>query len=64
MPLDLGPAVVEMPPDLGPAVVIDQLRVLVHDACATAWAAPDPQLRARGIQEVELVLTTLRRSLP
>lgn len=31
-------------PDLGPAVVMDQLRVVVHDACA---AGPPPDLAAR-----------------
>ena len=40
-------------PDLGPAVVIDQLRVLVYDACAAGLGD--------GLEEA---LAGLRRSLP
>ena len=43
-------------PDLGPAVVMDQLTVLVYDACA-ADSSP-----ARA-DEVETLLTGLRRAL-
>jgi hypothetical protein len=40
-------------PDLGPAVVMDQLTVLVHDACAEGrWAGLDGRL------------ADLRRTLP
>ena len=31
----------EQLPDLGPAVVMDQLRVVVHDACRDTGADPD-----------------------
>ncbi|TQJ52053.1 hypothetical protein [Phycicoccus sp. SLBN-51] len=44
-------------PDLGPAVVMDQLTVLVYDACA-ADSSP-----ARGAQ-VQALLADLRRALP
>ncbi|WP_295697574.1 hypothetical protein [Lapillicoccus sp.] len=50
---DLGPV-----PDLGPAVVMDQLAVLVHDACA---AAPPGSKEAR--QELAGRLTALRKTL-
>lgn len=55
-----------VPPDLGPGVVIDQLRVLAHDACARALAQthPGPRDAAGGIERVGEVLTALRRALP
>lgn len=45
-------------PDLGPAVVMDQLTVLVYDACAVSTTAG-------GAAEVDVLaqLTSLRRSL-
>nr|WP_238338357.1 hypothetical protein [Pedococcus badiiscoriae] len=43
-------------PDLGPAVLMDQLTVLVYDACA---AAPDPRVLA----DLAARLGDLRRQL-
>ncbi len=47
-----GGTSVEHVPDLGPAVVLDQLRVLVYDACAAGLGA--------GLEEA---LAALRRAL-
>ena len=51
-------------PDLGPGVVIDQLRVVVYDACRAGTKsgerAPDAARRLDGIRER---LAELRRSL-
>lgn len=44
-------------PDLGPAVVMDQLTVLVHDACA------GPTARGSAGLDVLGELTSLRRAL-
>lgn len=49
---DLAPADVPDVPDLGPAVVMDQLTVLVYDACGAG--------RAEGL---EAALAGLRRQL-
>jgi hypothetical protein len=56
VPLGVGEPAGCVVPDLGPAVVMDQLAVLVYDACA-AESSP-----ARAA-EVQALLADLRRAL-
>ena len=55
---DLAPQL----PDLGPAVVMDQLAVLVYDACQPG-AAPGADTRHTDATELTARLAELRRSL-
>ena len=49
-------------PDLGPAVLMDQLTVLVYDACSASGPA-EASTRHTDIAELEQRLADLRRSL-
>ncbi|SDP37114.1 hypothetical protein SAMN04489867_2220 [Pedococcus dokdonensis] len=44
-------------PDLGPAVLMDQLTVLVHDACAADWTAATPEALATRLADLRRALT-------
>lgn len=53
-------------PDLGPAVLMDQLTVLVHDACEAGRVREGGRPGERATRHTDLAqrLTTLRRSFP